>query len=174
MFYATRLFFICNRMKFIPNTHLKVYAALLALMYITHLLYNALHISLRIDFVIITIYFLSIIRRETLNLFGLMIIGLLADQTLNLYIGTSALSYVLVAAIVNANATSLFKQKFSIVWSAFAVVLVLLLVAKFMLSIITGHQYQSHDLMSAVATFLIYPILHYAYCKYMIYEYKKA
>ncbi len=165
--------FICKYMKFFPGANVKIYIMLLILLYIANAFYNGLNVSVRIDFVIITIYFISIVRPMSLNLGLIGVVGLFADKALFLPLGTSMLSYVFAAAVVRANSGSLFKQRFYVVWTWFGVCLVCIAFAKWGVALFYGRSYQYQDFFDLVVTFLMYPLLHGIYCEYIIYEYKR-
>lgn len=165
--------FIFYCMKFFASTNVKIYIMLMILLYLANAMYNAINVSVRIDFVIITIYFISIVKPMSLNLAMIGVVGLFADKALFLPIGTSILSYVFVSAAVRANSGSLFKQRFYVVWTWFGVCLICIALAKAGVAFFYGRDYQYQDFFDLVVTFLMYPLLHGIYCEYIIYEYKR-
>jgi rod shape-determining protein MreD len=152
-------------MKFMYKSDLKLYVYLLLLVYLPYAFYNLFSISIRPELLLITMFYFSITKLLNINLAYVMLIGLLNDELSNTVLGLHALMYVTISILGRSNANSLFKQKFSVVFLSF---MLLVFISEFLsqvvnfsmnLSITISHP----EILGIVVTMLLYPLLHYFY-----------
>lgn len=138
---------------------------LLILLVSSYLLYNTLNIYLRVDLVLVSIFFFAMFDRYSPNLFILIFLGLLQDINALSLMGSTSLQYVLIWAMARDNSNSLNKQRFTVVWATFITIFMIALLIETMLTYLTqgnniiDYQYS----LSTVATILFYPLIHNIY-----------
>ena len=118
-------------------------------------------------FLIISVFYFSIIPALRPSLIFLIILGLMDDVISNSIIGITSFKYLLIALIANSNNKALGQQRFNIVWGAFA--LTLLIVTA--IEALAIHFFTSFEpfrlkiLFYYLATILFYPLAHWFYTR---------
>lgn len=152
-------------MDFFYKSDLKLYIFLLLLVYLPYSFYNLFSISIRPDLLLITTFYFSIVKLLKVNLVYIALIGLLNDELLNTALGMHALMYVTISVLGRSNANSLFKQKFSIVFCCFALLVLisetLRQLMNFTLNLPVSISYS--EIFGVCVTILLYPIIHHFY-----------
>jgi rod shape-determining protein MreD len=152
-------------MKFIHKSDLKLYVYLLLLIYLPYAFYNLFSISIRPDLLLITTFYFSINKLLRVNLAYIGLIGLLNDELLNTVLGLHALIYVTISVLGRTNANSLFKQRFSIVFLSFILLVIISELLRqtinFVMNLPVSISYS--EILGTVVTIILYPILHYFY-----------
>lgn len=152
-------------MKTFGIDNFKLYLIILLLLYLPYYFYNIFLMQIRADILLITIFYFSIVRKYSLSLIFFIVVGLLNDQLYGRLLGTETLIFSLVAIFAQTNINSLYKQKFSVIFASFVLIVILTVAIK----CLTGFIHPQHavvfrnEILDGLATLLMYPLLHYLY-----------
>lgn len=118
-------------------------------------------------FLVITVFYFSIIPALRPSLIFLIILGLIDDIISHSIIGVTSLKYLLIALIASSNNKALGQQRFNIVWGAFALsLLIVTAVETLAIHFFTSFEpFKLKTIFYCLATILFYPLAHWFYTR---------
>lgn len=147
------------------STKVAINSYLVILGVVSYVLYNLFNLSMRVDFVLISIFFFSLFPQLAPNIFVIVVSGMIQDINYSSLIGLTSLQYVLLWSIARDNDSSLNAQKFHIIWATFALILLVSILVKTLIdtSDVLHILIDTTFWATIIATIAFYPILHQIY-----------
>jgi cell shape-determining protein MreD len=147
------------------STKVAINSYLIILGIVSYVAYNLFSISMRVDFVLISIFFFSLFPQLAPNIFVIMISGMIQDINYSHFIGLTSLQYALLWSIAMDTESSLNVQKFNVIWATFSIIALISMIIKVSIDYNNAIHILIDPIFCAtiVATIAFYPILHNIY-----------
>lgn len=138
-----------------------IHILLTGLLYIPYYVYNALGSTVRIDFLALSVFYLSLTFGKSISIIYVMLLGLLNDNLCGCVLGMHSLSYTIIYVVAITNISSLLWQKFRIVWISFIALTIVSFILFVLFSYWAEQGLSYNNILSYIATIFAYPIYHF-------------
>lgn len=120
-----------------------------------------MNITYKPSLILPIIFFFSLLRGFEPSYLGLMIVGIVDDALNSLPLGLSSLTYLLFSIMTRNNSKALLAQRFWVVWSGFAGLLLIYSAIHYsIIYFIAGHLNIVATTINLLLTVLLYPLIH--------------